>query len=263
MKRLSLVVPYRDRAAHLREFVPHVCQYFARDKLDKEIPYRVLVVEQAPGLPFNAGALKNIGFALTADESDYTGFHDVDYLPIWADYSWVDIPTPIVWNGAEKRPVRVGDPTAGVVTAGRDFFGGAVLVPNDLFRNVNGYSNDYWGWGREDEDLRRRFLAAGIEPGRRKGTFRPLDHDNRGFNPDGSPSSEFVRNCRVYDAKWTIGRTHEGLSTLDYDVLRRAKLIDTPPEREAVWEIVTVQLAMEPSSTDGTAVHEGTTLERG
>lgn len=248
MKRLSIIVHYRDRPAHLREFVSHVGRYFARDKVDKEIPYRVLVVEQAPGLPINLGALNNIGFALTADESDYTCFHDVDYLPIWADYSWVDVPTPMLWYGAEKHPIRVHDPVSKTVSPSPEFFGGAVLVPNNLFRKVNGYSNDYWGWGREDMDLRRRFLAAGVELGRRKGTFQPLYHDNRGFNPDGSPSREFARNCEIYDIKWASGRTYDGVSTLDYDVLHRRKLVD-PLERPAVWEIVTVQLALEPSST--------------
>jgi GT2 family glycosyltransferase len=128
--------------------------------------------------------------------------------------------------------------------------GGAVLVTNDLFRRVNGYSNDYWGYGREDADLRRRFLSAGIEPGRRKGTFRALYHDSRGFKPDASHSNEFVRNRLVYEAKWMSGKTHDGLSTLDYDILRRTKLFDAPAEREAVWEIVVVQLALDPSSTD-------------
>jgi N-terminal region of glycosyl transferase group 7/N-terminal domain of galactosyltransferase len=247
MKRLTIVVPYRGREEHLRHFVPHMRAYFARDKLDKNIPYRALIVEQAPGLPFNAGALKNIGFLLMASEGDYTCFHDVDYLPIWADYSWCDVPTPIVWYGTENHPIRPADPAAGIVKHALEFFfGGAILVPNELFRKVNGYSNDYWGWGAEDRDLRRRFLNAGVDLGRRKGTFQPLYHDHRGLNPGGSDSSERVLNRQVYDAKWASGRTHDGLSTLDYDVLRRSEMSALSPEREAIWEIVTVQLAMEP-----------------
>jgi|SRR5579862_477383 len=78
MKRLSVVVPYRAREAHLRFFVTELRNYFNRDKLDREIPYQVLIVEQNSELPFNRGALCNIGFALSRDDSDYTCFHDVD-----------------------------------------------------------------------------------------------------------------------------------------------------------------------------------------
>lgn len=57
------------------------------------------IVEQTPGLPFNRGALKNSDFLLGRETRDYTCFHDVDYLPIWADRSHVDRPTPILWFG--------------------------------------------------------------------------------------------------------------------------------------------------------------------
>jgi hypothetical protein len=68
-KRLNVVVPYRDREAHLNAFVPLLRAYFARDKIDRSIPYRVFIVEQESGLPFNRGALCNIGFVLGRDHS--------------------------------------------------------------------------------------------------------------------------------------------------------------------------------------------------
>ena len=48
MKRLTVIVAYRDREEHLRQFVPHMRPYFARDKFDKDNPYRALIVQQAP-----------------------------------------------------------------------------------------------------------------------------------------------------------------------------------------------------------------------
>lgn len=39
-------------------------------------------------------------------------------------------------------------------------FGGAVNVRSEHFQKVNGFSNVYWGWGCEDDDLYIRF---GIE----------------------------------------------------------------------------------------------------
>jgi len=103
--RLSIVVPYRDRPAHLQQFILHMLTYFERDKVDKSINYRVTVVEQGNNWLFNAGFLKNAGVILTRADFDYFCFHDVDYLPVWADYSFPDGPTCILWYGAERRPI--------------------------------------------------------------------------------------------------------------------------------------------------------------
>jgi hypothetical protein len=174
MRRLNVVVPYRAREVHFRHFVSHVRAYFARDKADRNIPYRVLIVEQEPGLPFNAGALKNIGFSLGSDETDYTCFHDIDYLPVWADYSWVDQPAPILWYGAETRPIAPGRSPARIKVNLEKYFGGVVLIPNDIFLQVDGYANGYWGWGYEDADLRTRFEVARISLGEERAHSRPL-----------------------------------------------------------------------------------------
>lgn len=40
--------------------------------------------------------------------------------------------------------------------------GGVLLLPMELFKRVNGFSNIYWGWGGEDDDLTLRFLERRI-----------------------------------------------------------------------------------------------------
>jgi hypothetical protein len=256
MKRLSIVIPYRDRASHLQQFVSHVRAYFGRDKLDKNIPYRVLIVEQENSLPFNRGMLLNIGFLLGADESDYTCFHDVDYLPIWADYSWVEAPTPILWYGAEQRPVAPGRSNLMVQHNLDAYFSGVLLVPNDLFKRVNGYANDYWGWGFEDVDLRARFVAAGIPLERRKGTYVALDHDNQGFKVDGTPSPIMLVNKRLSEDRLSVPSKliDDGLTRTVFKVIERNTLPDPAPERPAVWELVKVQLEGGPSAAQQEAL---------
>ncbi len=249
MKRLTIIVPYRAREPHLRQFIPHLKAFFSRDKVHRHISYRVLIVEQEQGLPFNLGALRNIGFALTCKDGDYTCFHDVDYLPLSADYSWTDVPTSIAWYGADGRPIIPGKGPWHVPIGPHSFFGAVLLTPNDLFTQVNGYSNMYWGWGREDADLRTRYVAAGITLGRRTGTFLPLDHADRGFTSDGKPAPISAVNRRIYDDKWAAGgRTSgDGLSNLQYEILDRREIdITVDRERPAPWDIVKVRLDMRP-----------------
>jgi hypothetical protein len=250
MSRLTILVPYRDRAAHLARFAGHVSSYFARDVLARSIDYRVLVVEQEAGLPFNKGALMNAGFSLMEAESDYICVHDVDYLPVWADYSCPDVPTPILWYGAEARPVAPGRSAAGVVHDMENVFGGVVLVPCAQYRQVDGMSNEYWGWGIEDGDFRARFFAAGITPGRRRGTYQALDHDSNGYFPDASPKPIGAVNQQIFERRWGAGGRAEqdGLSTLRFEVLERGAIDFINPEREAIWERVVVRLGHAPSA---------------
>jgi hypothetical protein len=258
MKRLAIVVPYRDRQAHLNQFVPHLRTYFTRDKLDKDIEYSVVIVEQTPGLPFNRGALNNIGFLLKERESDYTCFHDVDYLPVWADYSYAEEPTPILWYGAETRPIAPGKSQLYAIHDPESLFGGATLIPNSVFRGVNGFANDYWGWGFEDLDLKARFHVTGVPIGRRKGSFVALDHDSSGFTVAGKASLISDVNGRMFHDRLAKGVMAEenGLSNLRYDIVRRVAIEETPGQRPATWEIVTVAIGNQPTAEQIEAIRQ-------
>jgi hypothetical protein len=130
------------------------------------------------------------------------------------------------------------------------FFGGALLVPNSIFRAVNGYSNDYWGWGFEDEDIKARFAAAGVPTDRRKGTFLPLVHDSEGLNLDATPSPIALVNAQQMQERWAAGpqMASDGLTTLKFEVIGRSSLPDAMPERSAPWELVKMRLAGRPSA---------------
>ena len=256
-KKLGIIVPYRDRAEHLDQFVLHVCGYFARDKVDRHIDYQVIIVEQSIGKLFNRGMLKNIGFLMCESDTNYMCFHDIDYLPIWTDYSWVDRPTPIAWYGAEYQPIDPFKDKSGYVAHDLDvYFGGVVLVPNNDFRRVNGYANDYWGWGCEDTDLRYRFKTAGVELGRRKGTFKPLEHVNEGYHIDGTPSPIAIVNRNLLESRWKYrtDTSRTGLDDLSFDVLDERDIEDPVGERIAPWKCVTVQLNGEPHPSQEAAL---------
>ncbi len=220
-RHLKVVIPYRDREEHLAQFLPPLREYLD----DAGISHHIVIAEQAEGLPFNRGAIKNAGFLL-GGASDYTCFHDVDYLPLNADYGWTEEPACLALVGAEGRPVAINGTTRRLQLNMAGFFGGAVLVPDALFRQVDGYSNDYWDWGFEDTDMARRFAAAGIATSRRPGVFCPLAHDPEGHQADGSMNEAAALNRALYMRKWQTGRLEkaDGLSTLACEILARETL---------------------------------------
>jgi hypothetical protein len=211
-KRLAIVVPYRDRTEHLKSFVPHVSAYFQRDKLDRFIPITIHVVEQSGNAPFNRGKLLNCGYVLARDSAAYFCFHDVDYLPIWADYSWSSIPARLIWHGLHLAE----DP--------ENFFGGVVLFDGSAFERVNGYPNSYWGWGFEDAELSLRCKIAGFAFERRDGTYQPLAHKHAGLSAPGVLTEEGQRTHALYEQRRPNARqwmAEDGLRGLKFAALRR------------------------------------------
>jgi hypothetical protein len=142
--KIGIVVPYRNRKEHLEKFIPRISRFLKSNDIDFEI----VIVEQEDTKSFNRGKLLNIGFHKAEELGcTYVAFHDVDMLPIDADYSKVDRPTHIAtkFEGEMQR------------TLFDSYFGGVTLFPMDDFKKLNGYSNKYWGWGYEDDDLLQRY----------------------------------------------------------------------------------------------------------
>ena len=215
-KRIGIVVPYRNRERHLVNFIPHLISYFHREAAKKIADFKIIIVEQDDDLPFNRGGLLNAGFLTVADLVDYVCFHDVDYLPMWADYSYTASPTRIIWWGMHARPIRVNDP-ARWTAAPKIGLGAVTLFANEQFRKVNGYSNRFFGWGFEDKDLAARCRLHSLTIAQRDGTFIPLDHDNAGFLDDGSKSPVWLKNEQQYAENQREYEFHstnrDGLST--------------------------------------------------
>ena len=159
-EKLSIIVAFRERDEHLKMFIPHMQKYLS------DIPHDIFVIEQYDKRPFNRGKLMNIGFLETEKTHDYSCFHDVDMLPQNADYSYTDIAH--LASRAEQFEYKMPYSS---------YFGGVTMFSNEKFRNINGYSNNYWGWGAEDDDLLLRCFENGLHCTRREGVYTSLDHE--------------------------------------------------------------------------------------
>jgi hypothetical protein len=144
--KLGVIVPYRNREEHLKEFKKKIIKYLKRN----DISFEIIIVNQDDGKLFNRGMLLNIGFTYAEKyECDYVVFHDVDMIPIYVDYSYPKTPVHLasnLWNGnneIRKKKIPISD----------EYFGGVTMFNMSDFKKINGYSNKYWGWGYEDTDL--------------------------------------------------------------------------------------------------------------
>ena len=144
VEKLGVIVPYRDRYEHLLKF-----KMLIQAKLhEAKIPYELIVVEQDDSQSFNRGKLLNIGFQEAERLGcDYVVFHDVDMVPKKVDYSYADYPIHLATSDIPFE----------------EYFGGITMFPMEDFKKINGFSNRYWGWGFEDDDLLHRCKIKGIK----------------------------------------------------------------------------------------------------
>ena len=144
IKKLGIIVPYRNRFEHLEIFKQSIIKYLNDNGYTN---YVIIIVNQDNAKLFNRGMLCNIGFIESQKQKcDYILIHDVDMIPIDVDYSFSDVPIHLA---TDNIPFE-------------SYFGGITLFPSEIFKQINGFSNLYWGWGFEDDDLRYRCVKNNI-----------------------------------------------------------------------------------------------------
>ena len=146
--KLGIIVPYRDREQQLKRFVSHIKDYL------KDIEYEIFIIEQSEGKSFNRGKLLNVGYKHAVEKGcDYFVFHDVDMLPEDVDYSYSEKPLHLATHLQEHD----------YETTFFDYFGGVTMFTKEDFKTINGFSNEYWGWGFEDDDLLVRCIESDLD----------------------------------------------------------------------------------------------------
>jgi len=153
MQKLGVIVPYRNRYEQLQIFKARISEYLEK----KGIPFELIIVEQDDAKLFNRGMLLNIGFKYAKKMGcRYVVFHDVDLIPYDVDYSYSEYPIHLAKNVFESETGKKKE-------SFDQYFGGVTIFPEREFRRINGYSNKYWGWGFEDDDLFLRCEINGCE----------------------------------------------------------------------------------------------------
>ena len=144
-----IIIPYRNRKIHLDYFLKH-----SAPLLKKHIPdLEIIIVEQNWDINlFNRGKLLNIGFHYYNDlEYNYI-LHDVDINPI---------SLAVIKKYKKNVKNNVIQGIYNYVTT----LGGIIKLNGYTFKKINGFPNNYWGWGKEDDCLQNRseFLNINIK----------------------------------------------------------------------------------------------------
>jgi len=130
-----ILIPYRNREEHWKVFkeylVPVLRKYIKNLK--------IVLVEQAEGKSFNKGKLLNAGFKEYEKEMVYLYHNDVDTIPN-------EKIVKELYTKEENDIMRLS-------VAHNTSLGGVIKMRKEIFKEMNGFPNNIWGWGIEDRAL--------------------------------------------------------------------------------------------------------------
>lgn len=133
-----IIIPYRDRLAHLNYFLMNVLpllkKYLSNVKL--------VVIEQNEENLFNKGALVNIAYDLYQNKVDSLIIHDIDKYPNE--------------ECVKRYYTQEFEGVVGICTSPYNTLGGVIKISNKHFKEINGFPNNFWGWGVEDKAFQNR-----------------------------------------------------------------------------------------------------------
>ena len=210
----AVIVPFRNRESHLPILLHQLLPIFQR----RNQHFRVFVIEQSLNHTFNRGKLMNVGYREALRYFPYTCFvfHDVDLIPE-SDH---------IEFSCEQSPAHlsVAIDTFRYKLPYESLFGGAEMLTREHFKLINGFSNSFWHWGGEDDNLYHRVKAHRLTLKRQSAhtaRYKMIKHQKstnlRGGKTKSrgrSPSWEYMKSSLAYIEA-------DGLNNLQYEILSR------------------------------------------
>uniref|UniRef100_A0A8C3X6J8 Beta-1,4-galactosyltransferase n=1 Tax=Catagonus wagneri TaxID=51154 RepID=A0A8C3X6J8_9CETA len=203
--KVAVIIPFRSRQEHLKYWLYYLHPILQRQQLD----YGVYVINQAGDSMFNRAKLLNVGFKEALKDYDYNCFvfSDVDLIPMNDHNAYRCFSQP--------RHISVAMDKFGFSLPYVQYFGGVSALSKEQFLTINGFPNNYWGWGGEDDDIFNRLAFKGMSVSRPNaviGKCRMIRHSRDKKN---EPNPQ--RFDRIAHTKETM--LSDGLNTLTYLVL--------------------------------------------
>ncbi|XP_068123462.1 beta-1,4-galactosyltransferase 1-like [Hyperolius riggenbachi] len=209
LQKIAIVIPFRNREPHLEVWLYNMHPFLKKQRAD----YGIYVVEQNGDAKFNRAKLMNVGFAEAIKDYDYNCFifTDVDIIPMDQRNLYRCFKNPRhMANSLDKFNFKLRYKTV---------FGGVVAFSKEQFQKVNGFSNVFWGWGGEDDELYQRVIAMGMSierPTQEIAKAKAFVHGRDTGNERNVKTIPLIRK-----AKERMKR--DGLNSLDYKVISITK----------------------------------------
>ncbi|XP_061113686.1 beta-1,4-galactosyltransferase 3-like [Conger conger] len=206
--RTAIIIPYRDRLSHLRSLLYHLHPFLQRQQLH----YTIYIVHQAGNSTFNRAKLLNVGVreALREEDWDCLFLHDVDLLPENDHNTYTchaQFPTHL---SVAMDKFRYRLPYL-------QYFGGVSAVTPEQYLRMNGFPNEYWGWGGEDDDIAARVRLSGmkiVRPSVEVGHYKMIKHHGDTGNEENPHRFDLLMKTR---RNWRA----DGLNSLTYTLLSK------------------------------------------
>jgi predicted glycosyltransferase involved in capsule biosynthesis len=103
------------------------------------------------------------------------------------------------------------------------YFGGVTLFDKESFKKINGFSNQYWGYGGEDDDLYLRCIAMGIKISRTPCRFQSLAHDR---HIDPTLYQGILERLHSFSDYVKDGKIIEGFDSLEFTILEESEIFE-------------------------------------
>ena len=216
---IAIIVPYTSsRAEHLKALVPILLNWEQGHE-----PW-VIVVEQTQSelkpdddrdTPFNRGLLCNLGARIAMEEEPgaLLCFHDVDMHPRLVPEEESEEYTQAVYAAFPGEPMAmIGhvEKREKWQAMAHGYFGGACVFGQDDFMKCGGFSNQFWGWGPEDMELRMRCEWRGLKIRYQGADYIHQDHPHESLRED--LNANCLRLGQTQDKK--IKPEEDGILTL-------------------------------------------------
>uniref|UniRef100_A0A8C3QK82 Beta-1,4-galactosyltransferase n=2 Tax=Sylvioidea TaxID=2116661 RepID=A0A8C3QK82_9PASS len=202
--RTAVIVPHRNREGHLGHLLYHLHPFLQRQQLH----YGIYVVHQVGtggpqrGLEGVWGVPREVWghwghSGVTGDTLGTLWGHPCDS-----------------WN---PKHTSVAMSKFGYSLPYPQYFGGVSALTPDQYMKINGFPNEYWGWGGEDDDIATRVRLAGMKISRPPvsiGHYKMVKHKSDKGNEENPHRFDLlVRTQRSW--------TQDGMNSLTYALLAK------------------------------------------
>ena len=193
----------------------------------QQLKFKIYIIEQHGDGTFNRAKLLNAGYRLAKEEEEKSEdarikfdcffFHDVDLI-LENDQNIYECSNSdpflarhflVAWSKYNYRLKY------------SKFFGGITGVTTEIMEAANGLSNEYWGWGGEDDDFYYRVTqnpkVTISRPSRYLGRYKMIPHQRDKGNEVSNDKNKLLKDMKKGTAHWR----EDGLKNLDFEVVER------------------------------------------